>query len=369
MAKKKKDKINPTSVDEVMEIVNKQYGDGSLQYGDTTVVVPCESISTGAITLDIALGVGGVPRGRIVELYGPESSGKTTLALHIAAEAQKAGGRAAFIDAEHALDKYWAKNLGIDIKELVLSQPDSGEQALEICELLVRSKQFDIIIIDSVAALTPQCEIDGELGDSHIGAQARLISKAMRGLCGLVHTSDTCVIFINQIREKIGVMFGSPEVTPGGRALKFYSTMRIDVRRIGAIKDGENSIGQEVRAKVVKNKVAPPHEFAKYKIYFGKAAHRVYGIDYYDALLLQAAEVDIVRKAGAWFSFGDIRLGQGASASSMFLKDNKNVAQEIEQLVRDRFKSTQVEPNINPSADEDETVDETGFDESEENDG
>jgi len=278
--------------------------------------------------LDAALGIGGVPRGRILEIYGPESSGKTTLALHIVAEAQKSGGNAAFIDAEHALDPAYSAKLGVNVKDLLISQPDNGEQALEITETLVRSGALDIIVIDSVAALVPRAEIEGEMGDSHVGLQARLMSQALRKLTGTVKRSNTCVIFINQIREKIGVMFGNPETTPGGRALKFYTSVRMDIRRIATIKDGQDPIGSRVRVKVVKNKVAPPFKNTEFDIMYGT------GISYEGDILDLAVAGDIVQKMGAWFSFDGMKLGQGRENSKEFLKDNDDVRKKIIKAVR-----------------------------------
>jgi recombination protein RecA len=293
--------------------------------GDIRATV--DGIPTGSLSLDIALGGNGVPRGRVLEVFGPESSGKTTLTLHIIANAQKAGGVAAFIDAEHALDPSWAKRLGVRLDDLLVSQPDTGEQALEICELLVRSNAVDVIVIDSVAALIPRAEIEGEMGDSHVGLQARLMSQAMRKLTGAISKSRATVIFINQIREKIGVMFGNPETTPGGRALKFYSSVRIDVRRTGTIKDAEVSIGCRTRARVVKNKIAPPFRDAEFDIMFD------HGISYEGDVLDLAVLANVVDKSGAWFNFKNVRLGQGRENSKQFLVDHKDVAEEIRQAV------------------------------------
>ena len=293
--------------------------------GDIRATV--DGIPTGSLSLDIALGGNGVPRGRVLEVFGPESSGKTTLTLHIIANAQKAGGVAAFIDAEHALDPSWAKRLGVRLDDLLVSQPDTGEQALEICELLVRSNAVDVIVIDSVAALIPRAEIEGEMGDTHVGLQARLMSQAMRKLTGAISKSRATVIFINQIREKIGVMFGNPETTPGGRALKFYSSVRIDVRRTGTIKDAEVSIGCRTRARVVKNKIAPPFRDAEFDIMFD------HGISYEGDVLDLAVLANVVDKSGAWFNFKNVRLGQGRENSKQFLVDNKDVAEEIRQAV------------------------------------
>ncbi|HUP90550.1 MAG TPA: recombinase RecA, partial [Longimicrobiales bacterium] len=288
-----------------------------------------ESIPTGAINLDAAIGIGGVPRGRVTEIYGPESSGKTTLTLHIIANAQKLGGVAAFIDAEHALDIEYARKLGVDVENLLVSQPDTGEQALEIAELLIRSNAIDVVVVDSVAALVPRAEIEGEMGDSHVGLQARLMSQALRKITGAVNRSRTAVIFINQIREKIGVMFGSPETTTGGRALKFYASVRLDIRRIGAIKEGQDNTGNRTRVKVVKNKVASPFKQAEFDIMFNE------GISHNGLLVDIGVENDIVQKSGAWFSFGDVRLGQGRENAKAFLKDNPEVAAQVEVKVKE----------------------------------
>jgi len=312
--------------------IEKQFGKGSVMKLGENTKMNLEVISTGSIELDIALGIGGVPRGRIVEIFGPESSGKTTVALHIIAEAQKAGGEAAFIDAEHALEPVYAKALGVDIDNLIVSQPDTGEQALEICEALVRSGAIDVIVVDSVAALVPKAEIDGEMGDSFMGLQARLMSQALRKLAGIVNKSKTTAIFINQLREKIGVMFGSPETTTGGRALKFYSSIRLDVRKIETIKVGNDMTGNRTRVKVVKNKVAPPFKQAEFDIIYGE------GISREGSVLDVAVTNDIVQKAGAWFSYGDVRLGQGRENSKQYLKENKELCAEIEKKVRDFYK-------------------------------
>jgi recombination protein RecA len=289
------------------------------------------SISTGALNLDIALGIGGVPRGRIVEIFGPESSGKTTVALHIVAEAQKNGGNAAFIDAEHALDPVYAGKLGVDIDNLIVSQPDTGEQALEIAEALVRSGAIDVIVIDSVAALVPKAEIEGEMGDSHVGLQARLMSQALRKLAGAINKSKTTAIFINQLREKVGVMFGNPETTPGGRALKFYASVRLDVRRVESLKQGEDTIGNRTRVKVVKNKVAPPFKQAEFDIMYGQGISR-------EGTILDAAVDDgIITKSGSWYSYGDTRLGQGRENAKQFLIENPDICIEIENKVRKKY--------------------------------
>jgi len=308
--------------------IDRQFGKGSImRLGQEHVPTMENSISTGCLSLDVALGVGGVPKGRIVEIYGPESSGKTTLALHIVAEAQKSGGFAAFIDAEHAVDPEYSSNLGVDTEQLLISQPDTGEQALEICETLVRSSALDVIVIDSVAALVPRAELEGDMGDTHVGLQARLMSQALRKLTGTVSRSNTTVIFINQIREKIGVMFGNPETTPGGRALKFYSSIRMEIRRITSLKDGGEMVGSRVRVKVVKNKVAPPFKQSEFDIMYGK------GISYEGDLLDLAVSGDIVEKTGAWYSFEDSKIGQGRENAKTYLKENKEVLDSITSKV------------------------------------
>jgi len=312
--------------------IEKKYGKGSImKLGEKAVEEGINVIPTGALTLDVALGVGGIPRGRIIEIYGPESSGKTTLALQIIAEAQRRAGIAAFIDAEHALDPLYARNLGVDIDNLLVSQPDTGEQALEIAETLVRSGAVDVIVIDSVAALVPRAEIEGEMGDAQVGLQARLMSQALRKLAGAISKSQVAVIFINQLREKIGVMFGNPEVTPGGRALKFWASVRIDVRKIESLKKGTEDIGARVRAKVVKNKVAPPFKVAEFDIVFGK------GISREGSILDLAVQKGIIEKSGSWFSYGDLKLGQGREQAKEFLVDNPELAAEIEKKVREAF--------------------------------
>jgi recombination protein RecA len=312
--------------------IEKQFGKGSImRLGDDTSRLNLSVIPSGSLALDIALGVGGFPRGRVIEIYGPESSGKTTVALHAIAEAQKAGGYAAFIDAEHALDPVYAKNLGVNTDELLVSQPDTGEQALEIAESLVRSGAIDVIVIDSVAALVPKAEIDGEMGDAHVGLQARLMSQALRKLSGAIAKSNTIAIFINQIREKVGVLFGNPEVTPGGRALKFYASVRIDVRRLETLKQGADAIGNRTRAKVVKNKVAPPFKQADFDIVYGE------GISREGTLLDYGCDLDLIQKSGAWFSYGDIRLGQGRENARQFLKENSDIAAEIERKIREAY--------------------------------
>ena len=308
--------------------IDRQFGKGSImKLGEDHVPTVENSVSTGCLSLDVALGVGGVPRGRIIEVYGPESSGKTTLALHIVAEAQKAGGYAAYIDAEHAVDPEYSKNLGVNTEELLISQPDTGEQALEICETLVRSGAVDVIVIDSVAALVPRAELEGDMGDTHVGLQARLMSQALRKLTGTVSRSNTTVIFINQIREKIGVMFGNPETTPGGRALKFYSSIRMEIRRVTSLKDGGEMVGSRVRVKVVKNKVAPPFKQTEFDIMYGQ------GISYEGDVLDLAVSGDIVEKTGAWYSFEDTKIGQGRENSKTYLKENIEVLDLITKKV------------------------------------
>ena len=318
------DKDRAKKIDTVFSQIEKQFGEGSLMKLGADQIKKIPAISTGALSIDLALGIGGIPRGRVVEIYGPESSGKTTLSLHIAAEAQKAGGVAAFIDAEHALDPIYARALGVDVDELLVSQPDTGEQALEIADMLIQSGGIDLVVIDSVAALVPKAEIEGEMGDSHVGLQARLMSQALRKLTGSLHKTNTTVIFINQIREKIGVMWGSPETTSGGRALKFYSSVRIDVRRIETLKVGPEQIGNRVRAKIVKNKVAPPFREAEFDIMFGQ------GISREGSLLDVGVEQGIVRKAGAWFTYDDVQLGQGKENSKRFLRENPDTALQLE---------------------------------------
>lgn len=311
--------------------IEKQFGKGAVMKLGESTHMNIETIPTGAMGLDIALGVGGVPRGRIVEIFGPESSGKTTVALHIIAEAQKLGGDAAFIDAEHALDPVYAKKLGVNIDNLIVSQPDTGEQALEIAEALVRSGAIDVIVVDSVAALVPKAEIDGEMGDSHIGLQARLMSQAMRKLSGVISKSNTTAIFINQLREKVGIMFGNPETTPGGRALKFYASVRLDVRRIESIKQGTEIIGNRTKVKVVKNKVAPPFKDTEFDIVYGK------GISKEGSLLDVAVSLDIVNKSGAWFAYNNQKIGQGRENAKQFLMENIAILNEIEAKVRENY--------------------------------
>jgi recombination protein RecA len=333
MAKKKKSKESTQSdsrqkaLKNVIDQIESQYGTGAIMQMDEHQYARIEGIPTGSLSLDLALGGRGIPRGRVTELYGPESSGKTTLALHTVAQAQKKGGVAAFIDAEHALDTTWAKRLGVDVSNLLVSQPGTGEEALEIAEMLVRSNSVDIIVVDSVAALTPKAEIEGEMGDSHVGLQARLMSQAMRKLSAIIHKSKTSLIFINQIRMKIGVMFGNPETTPGGRALKFYSSVRVDIRRIGGIKEDGKQLGNHVRAKVVKNKIAPPFQKAEFDIMFDS------GISYTGDLLDLSVQEGLVKKAGAWFKCGDVKLGQGREKSKAYLDENPELAKELEQKI------------------------------------
>ncbi len=318
------------ALDAAVHQIEKDFGKGSImRLGEAGAKMNVETIPTGALSLDIALGVGGIPRGRVIEIYGPESSGKTTVALHMIAQAQKAGGYAAFIDAEHALDPEYAKHLGVDVDDLLISQPDTGEQALEICDALVRSGAIDIVVIDSVAALVPKAEIEGEMGDSHVGLQARLMSQALRKLTGIISKSKTSTVFINQIREKVGIMFGNPEVTTGGRALKFYSTIRLDVRRIETLKNGNDMIGNRTRVKVVKNKVAPPFKQAEFDIMYGQ------GISNEGCLVDLGAEYNILDKSGSWYSYKDERIGQGRENAKAFLKEHPDIAAEVEAKIRE----------------------------------
>jgi len=316
------------TLDLAISQIEKQFGQGAIMRMGEDTIIKIDGIPTGSISLDAAIGIGGIPRGRITEIYGPESSGKTTLALHIVAQAQKTGGYAAFIDAEHAMDPEYAKKLGVDIDNLLISQPDTGEQALDITETLVRSGALDVIVIDSVAALVPKAELDGEMGDTHVGLQARLMSQALRKLTGTVSKSKTSVVFINQIRHKIGVMFGSPETTTGGNALKFYSSVRLDIRRIGQIKEGDQVVGNRTRVKVVKNKIAPPFKNTEFDIMYGE------GISYEVDLLDLAAQADIVNKTGAWYSFNSEKIGQGRENTKRFLQENEKVKKEIETGVK-----------------------------------
>ncbi|MCB9831574.1 MAG: recombinase RecA [Planctomycetes bacterium] len=324
------DKARKAALDYTLQQIEKQYGTGSIMRLGEGQSTEIHCISTGSISLDLAAG-GGVPRGRIVEIYGPESSGKTTLTLHVVGNAQKEGGICAFIDAEHALDPQYAKKLGVDMENLLVSQPDTGEQALEICEMLVRSNAVDVIVIDSVAALVPKAEIEGEMGDSHVGLQARLMSQALRKLTGIVAKSNTCVIFINQIREKVGVMFGSPETTTGGRALKFYASMRLDIRRIGRITDRDAVVGNRTKVTVVKNKIAPPFRVVEFDIMFNE------GISYLGDLLDLAVDNKIADKSGSWYCYGELRLGQGRERAKQFLKENEDVSADMAEKVLDKL--------------------------------
>lgn len=335
------------ALEQALEQIQKQYGKGAImKLGEEGLTGSVDVISTGSISLDLATGVGGYPRGRIIEIYGPESSGKTTLTLHAIAEAQKAGGKAAFIDAEHALDPVYAKNLGVDVDELLVSQPDTGEQALEICEMLARSGAIDLIVIDSVAALVPKAEIQGEMGDSHVGLHARLMSQALRKIAGTVNKTNTCVIFINQLREKIGVMFGNPETTTGGRALKFYASMRLDVRKIETLKRGDEMLGNRTRVKIVKNKVAPPFKKSEFDIMYGT------GISLAGDVLDTSVEAKIVDKAGSWYSYNGERIGQGRENVKDYLQSHEEMLEEIRKKVMDQFKPE--------STDDDIKVDEDG---------
>jgi recombination protein RecA len=315
------------ALDMAVSQIERQFGKGAIMKMGEAATRKVDIIPTGALALDLALGIGGLPRGRIVEVYGPESSGKTTIALHVVAEAQRNGGIAAFIDAEHALDPIYAKAIGVDVDELLISQPDTGEQALEIADMLIRSGALDVLVIDSVAALVPRAEIEGEMGDSHVGLQARLMSQALRKLAGTLNKSRTTAVFINQLREKIGVMFGSPETTPGGRALKFYSSVRLDIRRIEAIKDGTDNVGNRVRVKVAKNKMAPPFRLAEFDIMFGQ------GISREGSLLDIAVDVGVVKKSGAWYTFDDDQLGQGRENAKRFLRENPELAMQLQAKV------------------------------------
>ena len=335
--KEEKDK----ALDAALAQIYKQFGQGAvMKLGDESINTNINVISTGSVSLDIATGIGGVPRGRVVEIFGPESSGKTTLALHIIAEAQRTGGKAAFIDAEHALDPIYAKKLGVDTDELLVSQPDTGEQALEICEMLVRSGAIDVIVVDSVAALVPRAEIQGDMGDSHVGLHARLMSQALRKLTGAINKSNTCAIFINQLREKVGVIYGNPEVTTGGRALKFYASMRIDVRKIETIKSGELMLGNRTRAKIVKNKVAPPFKQAEFDIMYGE------GISKIGDLLDCAVTSGIVDKAGSWYSYDGDRIGQGRENVKVFLTDHPEIVEKLEEKVMSMLKGEKEENTI-----------------------
>ena len=335
------DKDKLLAIESAMKQIEKQFGKGSIMMLGADTSMDIEAISTGSLALDLALGIGGVPRGRIIEIYGPESSGKTTVALQIIAEAQKVGGSAAFIDAEHALDPSYAKNLGVDTEELIVSQPDNGEQALEITEALVRSNAIDVLVVDSVAALVPRAEIDGEMGASHIGLQARLTSQALRKLTSVINKSNCIVIFINQLREKIGVMFGSPETTTGGRALKFYSSVRLDIRKIDTIKVGENVVGSRAKVKITKNKVAPPFKIAEFDIMYNQ------GISKEGDLLDIAVKEEIIDKSGSWFAYNDIRIGQGRENAKIYLKENKEIAIEVEKSIREKYNLPLLESSKN----------------------
>jgi recombination protein RecA len=328
------------ALDTALAQIERQFGKGSVMKMGEKAHEPIEVIPTGSIALDVALGIGGLPRGRVVEIYGPESSGKTTVALHAIANAQKAGGICAFIDAEHALDPEYAKKLGVDIDALLVSQPDTGEQALEIMDMLIRSGALDLVVIDSVAALVPRAEIEGEMGDSHVGLQARLMSQALRKITGALHQSKTTAIFINQLREKIGVFFGSPETTTGGKALKFYASVRLDVRRIETLKDGQEAVGNRTRVKVVKNKVAPPFKQAEFDIIYGV------GISREGSLIDLGVECDVIKKSGAWFTYEGDQLGQGKENARAFLIDNPDLANEIEQKIRSVYSPVEVDPAL-----------------------
>ena len=326
------------ALDQVLAQIEKHYGKGAImKLGDAAGNVDIEVIPTGCLSLDLALGIGGLPRGRIVEIYGPESSGKTTVALHAIAQIQKSGGIAAFVDAEHALDPVYAKKLGVDLDNLYVSQPDTGEQALDIVDALVRSGAVDLIVVDSVAALTPKAEIEGDMGDAHVGLQARLMSQALRKLTGIINKSHACVIFINQLREKVGVMFGNPETTPGGKALKFYASIRIDVRKTDILKDTEGAAGNRTRAKVVKNKLAPPFRQAEFDIMYGE------GISQEGCLIDLGIQYDVIKKSGAWFSYNDQKVANGREKMRQFLKDNPELAKEIEEKIRAAAKGAPVE--------------------------
>lgn len=342
------------ALDAALGQIEKQFGKGAVMKLGERATMQVEVIPTGALSLDIALGVGGVPRGRVVEIFGPESSGKTTVALHIIAEAQRNGGTAAFIDAEHALDPSYASRLGVDIDNLIVSQPDTGEQALEITEALVRSGAVDVIVIDSVAALVPKAEIDGEMGDSHVGLQARLMSQALRKLAGVISKSSTVTIFINQLREKVGIMFGNPETTPGGRALKFYASVRLDVRKTETLRSGADIVGTRTKIKVVKNKVAPPFKEAEFDIIYGE------GISKEGCIIDIAASMDIIEKSGSWFAYQGQRIGQGRDNARLFLKNNPEIRDEIDRKVRATFNQTPVEGEV--SADEEHEDDILGLD-------
>ena len=325
------DENKKKALDQAILVIEKQFGKGAIMRLGDAPVQKIDVTPTGCLPLDIALGTGGVPRGRIVEIYGPESSGKTTIALHIIAEAQKAGGTAAFIDAEHALDPIYAEQLGVNVGDLYVSQPDNGEQALDICDTLVRTASVDVVVVDSVAALTPKAEIDGDMGENHVGLQARLMSQALRKLAGIANKSKTCIIFINQLREKIGVMFGNPETTAGGKALKFYASVRMDVRRVDTIKNGDEFVGNRTKIKIVKNKLAPPFKTVEFDIIYGK------GISKIGCILDMAVEQGICQKTGSWFSYNDEKIGQGKENAKKYLEDNPNVLTEIENQIKEKL--------------------------------
>jgi recombination protein RecA len=349
------DENKKKALDAALAQIEKQYGKGSvMRMDDTSVVEGIQSVSTGSLGLDIALGIGGLPRGRVVEIYGPESSGKTSLTLEVIAQMQKIGGTAAFIDAEHALDTQYAAKLGVNIEDLLVSQPDTGEQALEITDMLVRSGSVDMVVIDSVAALTPRAEIEGDMGDSHMGLQARLMSQALRKLTSQIQRTNTLVIFINQLRMKIGVMFGNPETTTGGNALKFYASVRLDIRRIGAIKKGDEVIGAETRVKVVKNKVAPPFKKAEFDVLYGE------GISLEGEIIDEGVNLNLIEKAGSWYSYKGEKIGQGKDNAREYLKDNPEISSEIESLIRDQSKISEANeelPEIEDMAEEDSQAD------------
>lgn len=347
MAEKEKKDPRQEALEQALLKIEKDFGKGAIMKLGDQPYQKVEVIQTGCLTLDLALGIGGIPKGRIIEIYGPESSGKTTVSLHMVAEAQKAGGRAAFIDAEHALDPLYAEKLGVDIASLYVSQPDNGEQALNICETLIRSGAFDIIVVDSVAALTPKAEIDGEMGDNHVGLQARMMSQALRKMTSVSSKSNTAVIFINQLREKIGVMFGNPETTTGGKALKFYASVRMDVRKTDTIKEGQNIIGNRTKVKVVKNKMAPPFKVAEFDIMYGQ------GISQSGCILDMALNLGLIKKSGAWFSYNDEKIGQGKENTKIYLENNTEIMKEIEDQIRSQIAGAQM-----GGAMDDETLDE-----------